>query len=83
MLVVTIFFTLGPLGEGNVFVKVIKISVIISIHSPKQEVPGYPQKHASILHAQKLYQVHLANSAGHDCLVLIQFELIDTYFHSR
>ena len=48
-----------------------------------QKVSEYPQKHASVLHVQKLYQVHLANSTGHDYLVFAQFDLVDTYFHSK
>ena len=57
--------------------------MIISTHSPNQEIPEYPQRRASIFHSKKLYQVHFANSTGHDCLVLLQFDLIDTYFYSR
>ena len=48
-----------------------------------QEVLEYPQKYASILHAQKLYWVRPANSGGHDYLVPAQLELVDTYFYSR
>ena len=58
-------------------------SAIISIHSPNQEVPEYPQKHASIFHVQKLYQAHVANSTGHNYLGLVQFDLVDTYFSSK
>ena len=60
-----------------------RLNVITSIHSPNQEVPEHPQKYASILHAQMLYRVRPVNSTGHDCLVLVQFDLIDTYFYSR
>ena len=56
---------------------------ITSIHSPNQEVLEYPQKYASILRLQKLYLVHLANSTRHDCLVLVQFDLVYTFFYSR
>ena len=65
------------------FVSDIKLSVISSIHSPNQEVLEYPQKYASIFHAQKLYQVRPTNSTGHNYLVLVQFDLVDMYFHSR
>ena len=60
-----------------------KLSVIISIHSPNQEVPGYPHECASILQEQKLYRIRPANRTEHDYLVAVQFDLIDTYFYSR
>ena len=60
-----------------------KWCAITSIHSPNQEVPEYLQKHASILHVQKLYQVHPANNTGRSYLVLVQFDLINTYFYSK
>ena len=49
--------------------KVTKLNVIISIHSSNQEVPGYPQKHASILQAIKLYQVHRFKQQFYELLV--------------
>ena len=53
-------------------------------HSLTQSgVLEYPQKYASILHPQKLYQAHLVNSTRYDYLVLVQFDLIDKYFYSR
>ena len=58
-------------------------SAIISIHLPNQEALEYPQKHALILHVQKLYQVRLANITGHHYLGLVQFDLVDTYFCSK
>ena len=58
-------------------------SAIISIHSPNQEVLEYPEKHAVILHVQKLYQVRLADSTRRNSLGLVQFDLVDTYFYSR
>ena len=58
-------------------------NAIISFNSRNQEVIEYPQKHASILDAQKLYWVRLANSAGHDYLILVQLNLVDMYFYSR
>ena len=63
--------------------RVIKLNVITSIHSRNQEVLEYPRKYASILHAQKLYRVRPANSAGLYYLVLVQFDLVDTYFYLR
>ena len=54
-----------------------------SIYSPNQEVLEYPQKHALILHVQRLYWVRPANNTGHDYLVLVQFDLVDTYFYSK
>ena len=60
-----------------------KLNVITSIHSPNQEVLEYPEKHASILHAQKLYRSSPANSTGHDYLHPVQFDLIDTDFYYR
>ena len=56
---------------------------IISIHSPNQEVPEYPQKHAIIPHVQRLFQVRPANSTRRDYLGTLQFDLIDTYFCSK
>ena len=58
-------------------------SAIISIRSPNQEVLEYVQKRALILHAQKLYQVHLANSTGGGYVVFEQFDLVDMYFYSK
>ena len=58
-------------------------SAIISIHLPNQEVPEYPQKYALILQVQKPYQVRSANSARHDYLGLVQFDLVDMYFYSK
>ena len=60
-----------------------KLNVITSIHSPNQEVLEYPQKYASILHVQNPYEVRPANNIGHDYQVLVQFDLVDTYFYSR
>ena len=60
-----------------------KLSVIIFIHSPNQEVLEYPQKYASVLHAQKLYRVRPTNSTGRDYLVPVQSDLVDMYFSSR
>ena len=57
--------------------------MITSIHSPNQEVLEYPQNYESILHAQRLYRVRPANSTGYDYLVLVQFNLVNTYFYSR
>ena len=79
------------LGRGSLLAFMIFItqrgykndSAITSIYSPNQEVLEYPQKYASILHAQKLYWVRPANSTGHDYLVLVQFDLVDTYFYSK
>ena len=51
-----------------------------SIHLPSQEVLEFPEKHALILHVQKLYQVRPATSTRHDYLGLVQFNLFDTYF---
>ena len=56
---------------------------IISIHSPNQEALEYPQKHASILHIQKLYQIRPAKSTRHDCLSLVQLDLVCMYFCSK
>ena len=53
-----------------------------SIHSPNQEVPEYLQKYALILHVQKLYRALPANNTRHDFVVLVQFDLADTYFYS-
>ena len=58
-------------------------SEFTSIHSPNQEVLEYPQKHALILHVQKLYQAHIANSIKLDYLDLVQFDLVDSYFYSK
>ena len=58
-------------------------SAIISIHSPNQEVPGCPQKHALILHVQRPYQVCPANSTRRDYPGLVQFDLVNTYFCSK
>ena len=52
-------------------------------HSLNQEVLEYPQKHALILHVQKLYQVRPANSTRHDYLGLVKFDLVDMYFCSK
>ena len=60
-----------------------KWCVIISIHSPNQEVLEYLQKYASILHVQKLYQTFPANNTGHDYLVPVQFDLVGVYFYSK
>ena len=60
-----------------------KLSVIVSIRSPNQEVPEYPQKYPSILDAQNPYKACPVNSAGHDCLVLVQFDPGDTFSYSR
>ena len=35
------------------------------------------------LHAQKPYGARPANNTGHDYLVLVQFNLVDTYFYFR
>ena len=58
-----------------------KLNVITSIPSPNREVLEYPQKYKSILQAQKLYQARPANNAGHESLVLVQFDLVNTYFN--
>ena len=58
-------------------------SAIISIHSPNQGALEYHQKHALILHVQKLSQVRLANSTRRNYLGLIQFDLVDKYFCSK
>ena len=58
--------------------KMIQRSAIISIHLLNQEVRGYPQKHALILHGQKPFQVRPANSTRHDYLGPVQFDLVDT-----
>ena len=60
-----------------------KLNLITSIHSPNQELLEYPQKHASIFHAQKLYRVRPAKSTERDYLPLVQFDLFDKYFYSR
>ena len=57
--------------------------MITSIYSPNQEVPEYLQKHALILHVQKLYRVRPANSTRHNYLGFAQFDLVDTYFYSK
>ena len=49
-------------------------------YSLSQEVLEYPLEYASILHKQKLYQVHLASSTKRDWLVLLQFDLINLFF---
>ena len=59
------------------------VSAFISIHLPNQEVPEHPQKHALILHVQKLYQFRLANSKRQDYLGLVQFDLVSMYFYPR
>ena len=59
-----------------------KWCVITSIYSPNQ-VFEYPQKYPLILYVQKLYQAHLENNTGHDCLVLVQFDLFNRYFYSK
>ena len=58
-------------------------SAITSIHLPNQETLEYPQKHALIIHVQKLYQVRTENSTSYDYLGLVQFYLISTYFYSK
>ena len=63
--------------------RVIKLNVITSINLPNQDVFEYPQKYALILHVQKLYWVRPANNTGHNCLVLVQFDLVDMYFYSK
>ena len=60
-----------------------KLNLITSIHSPNRGVPEYPQKYASILHAQKLYLACPAKSTGRSYLVLAQFDLADSCFYSR
>ena len=57
-----------------------KLNVITSIHSPNEEILKYPHKYAPALHARKSYWVRPANSIGHDYLVLVQFDLVDTHF---
>ena len=59
---------------------VIKLKVITFIHLPNQEVLEYLQKYTLIFHTQKLYRVRAANSAVQDYLVLVQFDLVNTYF---
>ena len=76
-------FVSGHKTQNFVTQKGYKNDGIISIHSQNQEVPENPEKHASILHAQKFYQVHLANSTEHNCVVPVQFDLVDMYFYSR
>ena len=58
-------------------------SAIISIHSPNRGALEYPQKHALILHVQKLYQVRPANSTRNNYLGLVQFDQVDTHFYSK
>ena len=58
-------------------------SAIISIRLPNQEVSEYLQKHALILHVQKLYQVHLINSTRHEYLGLVQFDPVVMFFYSK
>ena len=58
-------------------------SAIISNHLPNQEVPEYPQKHVLLLHVQKLYQVRPENSARHDYVGLVQFDLVGLYFYFK
>ena len=77
-----IFLFHSPPREGMIFVSR-KLNMIFSIHSLNQEVLEYPQKFASILHVQKIYQARPANSTGRDYLVPVQFDLVDTYFYSR
>ena len=57
-----------------------KLNVTISLHSPNHEVLEYLQKHTSILDVQKLYQIHLENSRGHDCLGSVSSVRIFTPF---
>ena len=76
---------------GDIFIKsrtphrghLTKLNVISSIHPPNQEVLEYPEKNASILHIQKLYQDGPANNTRDDFVALAQFDLGDTYFYSR
>lgn len=52
----------------------LKTFPFISTYLPTQEVLKYTLEYASIVHAQKLYQVHLEESAKQDFLVLLQFD---------
>ena len=52
----------------------LKTFPFISTYLPTQEVLKYTLQYASIVHAQKLYQVHLEESAKQDFLVLLQFD---------
>ena len=53
--------------------------MITFTYSLSQEVLEYPLEYASILHKQKLYQIHLASSTKRDWLVLLQFDLINFF----
>ena len=53
----------------------IKLNVIISIHSPNQEVLEYPQKYALILQVQKLNRVPPANNTGLDFFFFFFFKI--------
>ena len=60
-----------------------KLNLIISIHLNNHEALEYTQKHALIIHAQRLCQAHPANSTGNDYLGLVQFDPVGMYFYSR